>query len=81
MGGDELILPAREFEVLWELCSPSGRVVSKSVLSEKLSDLDDYLGNNALEVFISRIRKKIAASGATIRTVRGIGYVLEVSPS
>ncbi|MSQ57942.1 MAG: response regulator transcription factor [Limnohabitans sp.] len=81
MCGDVLILPAREFEVLLELCSPSGRVVSKSMLSEKLSDLDDYLGNNALDVFISRIRKKIANSGATIRTVRGIGYILEVSPS
>src|SRR4051812_39028343 len=36
-------LPAREFEVLWELMSPAGRVCSKRELSMKLSDLDDLL--------------------------------------
>ncbi len=70
-------LPAREFEVLWELMTPPGRVVSKRVLSEKLSETDGALGDNALEAFISRLRKKIAGSGASIRTLRGLGYVLE----
>jgi two-component system OmpR family response regulator len=37
------------------------------------------LGDNALEAFISRLRKKLAASGAMIRTLRGLGYVLEES--
>lgn len=70
-------LPAREFEVLWELCTPAGRVVSKRMLSEKLSDFNDLLADNALEAFISRLRKKLQDSGATIRTLRGLGYVLE----
>ena len=70
-------LPAREFEVLWELMTPPGRVVSKRVLSDKLSDTDGALGDNALEAFISRLRKKLAGSGASIRTLRGLGYVLE----
>ena len=70
-------LPAREFEVLWELMTPPGRVVSKRVLSDKLSDTDEALGDNALEAFISRLRKKLLGSGASIRTLRGIGYVLE----
>lgn len=70
-------LPAREFEVLWELMTPPGRVVSKRVLSEKLSETDGALGDNALEAFISRLRKKLAGSGASIRTLRGLGYVLE----
>jgi len=70
-------LPAREFEVLWELMTPPGRVVSKRVLSDKLSETDDALGDNALEAFISRLRKKLLTSGASIRTLRGIGYVLE----
>jgi two-component system, OmpR family, response regulator len=70
-------LPAREFEVLWELMTPPGRVVSKRVLSDKLSGSDDALGDNALEAFISRLRKKIAGSGVRIRTLRGLGYVLE----
>ncbi len=70
-------LPAREFEVLWELMTPPGRVVSKRVLSDKLSETDEALGDNALEAFISRLRKKLLGSGVGIRTLRGIGYVLE----
>ncbi|WP_213959033.1 MULTISPECIES: response regulator transcription factor [unclassified Variovorax] len=72
-----LDLPAREFEVLWELMSPPGRAVSKRALSDKLSGFDEALGDNALEAFISRLRKKLAGSGASIRTLRGIGYLLE----
>ena len=70
-------LPAREFEVLWELMTPPGRVVSKRVLSDKLSETDEALGDNALEAFVSRLRKKLAGSGVGIRTLRGIGYLLE----
>lgn len=77
MGGEELPLPAREYEVLAELLSPPGRTVSKKDLSDKLSDLQDSLNDNALEAFISRLRKKLAGSGASIRTLRGLGYRLE----
>ena len=77
LHGVELELPAREFDVLWELLTPPGRVVSKRQLSDKLSDLDDALGTNALEAFISRLRKKLAGGGVTIRTLRGLGYLLE----
>jgi DNA-binding response OmpR family regulator len=73
----DLALPAREFEVLCELMTPPGRAVSKRVLSDKLSGFDASLGDNALEAFISRLRKKLLDSGASIRTLRGIGYVLE----
>lgn len=72
-----LDLPAREFEVLWELMTPPGRVVSKRELSDKLSSFDEALADNALEAFISRLRKKLGGSGATIRTLRGLGYLLE----
>ncbi|NDD15100.1 MAG: DNA-binding response regulator, partial [Betaproteobacteria bacterium] len=77
VAGAFLDLPAREFEVLWELSTPPGRVVSKRHLSEKLSDLGDLLADNALEAFISRLRKKLQGSGANIRTLRGLGYTLE----
>ena len=73
----DLALPAREFEVLWELMSPPGRTVSKRELSDKLSSFEEALADNALEAFISRLRKKLSDSGATIRTLRGIGYFLE----
>jgi DNA-binding response OmpR family regulator len=77
VGGIPLDLPAREFEVLWELMTPAGRVVSKREMADKLSELDDYLGDNALEAFISRLRKKLVHSGVQIRTLRGLGYLLE----
>jgi two-component system OmpR family response regulator len=81
LEGQSWDLPAREFEVLWELMTPPGRVVSKRVLSDKLSETDGALGDNALEAFISRLRKKLAGSGVSIRTLRGLGYVLEEDAS
>ena len=77
LHGRPLDLPAREFEVLWELMTPVGRVVSKRELSSRLSELQDCLGDNALEAFVSRLRKKIAGCGVRIRTLRGLGYLLE----
>ncbi|HTH78609.1 MAG TPA: response regulator transcription factor [Ramlibacter sp.] len=77
LAGEPWDLPAREFEVLLELTTPPGRVVSKRELSLKLSGTDDSLGDNALEAFISRLRRKLTATGAAIRTLRGLGYVLE----
>jgi DNA-binding response OmpR family regulator len=77
VAGSPWDLPAREFEVLWELMTPPGRVVSKRDLSGKLSEADGVLGDNALEAFISRLRKKMGTSGVAIRTLRGLGYVLE----
>jgi DNA-binding response OmpR family regulator len=78
--GGELELPAREFEVLLELLSPPGRVVSKREMSDKLSTFEEALGDNALEAFISRLRRKLHGSGATIRTLRGLGYLVEAAP-
>lgn len=80
MAGQDLGLPSREFEVLWELMSPPGRAVPKRELAGKLSGFDEWLGDNALEVFISRLRKRLQGSGAGIRTLRGIGYVIEAQP-
>ena len=66
----------------WELLTPPGRVVSKRMLADKLSEGDDLLGDNALEAFISRLRRKLAGSGAHIRTLRGLGYLIEaVAPA
>ncbi|MDB5946259.1 MAG: two component transcriptional regulator, winged helix family [Ramlibacter sp.] len=79
LAGEPLDLPAREFAVLWELMTPPGRVVSKRDLSGKLSEADGVLGDNALEVFISSLRKRMAASGVGIRTRRGLGYVMEAA--
>lgn len=77
LSGQPLELPAREFEVLCTLLTPPGRVVSKRELSRRLSDADGVLGDNALEAFISRLRRKLTGAGAVIRTLRGLGYMVE----
>lgn len=79
VGDTPLTLPAREFAVLCELLTPPGRVLSKSALCDKLSSFDELLAANALEAFISRLRKKLQGSGAEIRTLRGLGYLIEAT--
>lgn len=70
-------LSARELEVLETLVMREGRVVSKEDLMQRLYDADTMVSANAVEVFLHRIRRKIAGSGVAIRTIRGLGYLLE----
>lgn len=76
VAGTPLDLPAREFQILWELMSSPGQAVAKKVLSGALSRQAGSLRDNAIEAFLSRLRKKLHGSGATILTVRGVGYLL-----
>jgi two-component system, OmpR family, response regulator len=71
-------LSAREFAVLETLMLRAGRVVTKDQLLQRLYDSPD-VGINAIEVWMHRIRKKLGEAGVTIRTVRGLGYLLEVA--
>ncbi len=73
-----LSLSAREVGVLDLLMSRLGRVVSKEQLAEHLSQ-DEEIGENAVEVYVHRLRKKLEAVGIEIRTLRGLGYLLEKS--
>lgn len=73
-------LSPREFDVLEILMLREGRVVSREDLMQRLYDSDSEVGQNALEVFLSRIRRKIGGSGVVIRTIRGLGYLLEQHP-
>ncbi|HVR51880.1 MAG TPA: response regulator transcription factor [Pseudorhodoferax sp.] len=77
VNGVPVELPKRELEVLFELMSPPGHVMSKRILSDKLSNLETALSANALEAFISKLRKRLAGSGVALRSLRGIGYVAE----
>ena len=72
-----LDLSARELGVLEVLMMRSGRVVSKDQLAEKLYGWDEDVGPNAIEVCVHRLRKKIEPSGVVIRTIRGLGYLME----
>lgn len=71
-------LPAREFNVLQALMLANGRVLSKVQILESLSSFEDELSENAIEQYISRLRKKLAPSGVKINTARGLGYYLKL---
>jgi two-component system OmpR family response regulator len=72
--GREVELTAMEFSVLHLLIREPGRVFTRTEIIESVYD-DDYDGmSNTVEVFLSRLRKKLGKE--TIRTVRGAGYAL-----
>jgi two-component system OmpR family response regulator len=54
-----------------------GRLVSKEQLVDHLCEWGEEVSNNAIEVYVHRLRKKIEPSGVRIITVRGLGYCLE----
>ena len=70
-------LSPRELSLLETLLLRVGKLVSKESLLENISDWDDSLGINAIEVYMHRLRKKLLAIGVEIRTVRGLGYMLD----
>jgi two-component system OmpR family response regulator len=72
-----LDLSAREWSVLEYLLAKAGRVVSKDQIIEAIASWDEELTPNAVEVYVSRVRAKLEASGVKIRTVRGFGYIVE----
>jgi two-component system, OmpR family, response regulator TctD len=72
----QIVLPNREFRLLEILLRSPGRVLDKDQIAEQLFDFDHETGPNAIEVYIARLRKKLAG-GLSIRTVRGLGYVVE----
>ncbi len=79
-AGQRLDLSAREFGVLELLARRAGRVVSKEQLLESMTSWDDEVGINAIEVYVHRLRRKLEPAGVGIRTVRGLGYLLEKNP-
>lgn len=76
-AGAPLDLSAREIGVLEVLMLRHRKVVSKDQIMEALCSWDEDLGGNAIEVYIHRLRKKLEGSGACIRTIRGLGYLME----
>jgi two-component system, OmpR family, response regulator len=75
---DQLIeLSARELSLLEVLLQRAGRLVSKDQLVERLCEWGEEVSNNAIEVYIHRLRKKIEQGPIRIATVRGLGYCLE----
>ena len=78
-GDQPLRLPLREHGVLEALMLQPGRVVSKDRIAQRLAVGAEDLADNAIEVYIHRLRRRLAPEGVRIRTLRGLGYLLEAS--
>lgn len=77
LEGQILDLSARELTLLEILLQRAGRLVSKEQLVDRLCSWGEEVSNNAIEVYVHRLRRKIEFGGIRIVTVRGLGYSLE----
>jgi len=80
VNGISIDLPRREFCVLDLLLRHQGKTLSKARIIEQLCsfDGDEAPSDNAIELYIARLRKQLGHSTISIRTLRGIGYILHV---
>ena len=77
IAGQPIEFTGREWGILEHLILAAPNVVNKQKLVESLSEWDNEISSNAIEVTTSRLRSKLEGSGILIRTVRGIGYRLD----
>jgi len=80
LHGEELPLTGREWDLLVQLVLAAPNVVAKAKLIDGLSGWDSEITANAIEIYASRLRAKLAERGLALRTVRGLGYRLETAP-
>ena len=74
-GGRPVELQPREFALLLELALNAGRVLTRAQMEARLYEWDRALDSNAIEVHVHHLRRKLSPD--LIRTVRGVGYVLQ----
>ncbi|MEX6724876.1 response regulator [Parapedomonas caeni] len=79
VNGEAVRLTAQEYKLLAYLMHHKGKVISRTELTEHIYDQDFDRDSNTIEVFVTRIRKKLGVD--LIRTVRGLGYCLEDTPA
>jgi DNA-binding response OmpR family regulator len=79
VGERTLDLSVREWALLEYLLQHPGRVLSKQQIIDAILPWGEDVTQNAVEVYISRLRQKTADAGISIRTIRGFGYLLEAA--
>src|SRR6201991_1437093 len=77
IGEVPLDLTAREFGLIEALAIRADKVTSRAQLVEALCNWDEDLTDNGLDIALHRLRKKLHGSGTNVRTIRGLGYLLE----
>ena len=74
--GEAVDLSARELALLELLVARAGRLVSKEQILDHVCEWGDEVSENAVEVYIHRLRRKLEPGGVRISTLRGLGYCL-----
>lgn len=77
LGDRPVPLRRRELAVLTALMARAGKVVPKERLGAETFGFDEAVAPNALELYVARLRKKLQPDGPEIRTIRGLGYLLD----
>lgn len=75
--GRPIDLSLRETDVLEALIGRVGEVLLKARLAQQMSNWDREVATNSVEVYVSRLRRKLAAHAVSIRTIHGLGYLME----
>ena len=75
-GGQPLALPPREHAVLEALLLQQGRTLSKAQLVHAVFGVGEEAGEDAIEIYVHRLRRKLEPTRARIVTLRGLGYLL-----
>ena len=76
-GERNLDLPRRELALFELLLANRGRLIEKDRIADSLYGTGTPVETNAVELLVSRLRRKIDGAGVTIRTARGLGYMLD----
>ncbi|MBM4211493.1 MAG: response regulator transcription factor [Gammaproteobacteria bacterium] len=76
MNNKDVPISRREFTILHKLMECENRVVTRDIITQSLYGWGDDVDSNTIEVHIHNLRKKLG-NGITIKTIRGIGYMIE----
>ena len=76
VAGEPRELRSRELRLFEVLLGAPGRIFSKDQLCDRLFSFAESVSDNAIEVYVARLRKKLEGSATRIETVRGLGYRL-----
>lgn len=78
VAGQNIQLRTRELRLFEVFAKAPGQIFPKSVLVDRLFSYDEEVSENAIEVYVGRLRRHLSASSVKITTVRGLGYKLEI---
>ena len=79
IDGQEISLRTRELRLLEIFLNNPSKIIPKSKLMDRLFSYDEEATENAIEVYVARLRRHLAPSIVSIKTIRGSGYKLDVS--